>query len=152
MLQWIKEIFCNKNSRGFSLIEAMVATAIMGVGFTGTYTLVMLSERSMRESVIKQKLQMQADQILSIIESDLDNIDDYTINLTDCVAPVTAEKSDVRAFEWCSRLDGELGAADDAETRSVTVTTLGGGQRVVHILLEAGNGNVQVVMKRVFDL
>ena len=147
-----KCVGCNK-SRGFTLIEAMVATAIMSIGFVGVYSLVAFSERSIRNSTVKQKLFMQANQIYEIIESDVENIDLYSLDLTVCnpLGPGDTATWQVRRFEWCSRLNGELGVATNNETRSITVTQMPDGRRVVHILLEDLNGDVQIVMKRVFD-
>lgn len=140
------------NCQGFSLIEAMVATAILGIGLTGVFSLTAYSEISMQKSLMRQKMQMTANQILEIMESDLSNIDSYSMNLTTCTdpSPVTTT-SLVRGYEWCLRLSDTVGAAQAGDTRSITVTTLGDGRKSVQITLEARNGNVQLFMTRVFD-
>ncbi len=140
-------------SAGFTLVEALVTTVIVGIAFTGVYSLTMLSRYHMQDSVARQKLQIQADQMLAVIESDLANIAQYNLNMANCVAPgvgVTT-KSVVQPYEWCRRMNGEVGNAGANDTRSVQVTVLGDGRRVVHILLEALDGRVQIVMKRAYD-
>lgn len=152
-MQLIKTWFADtKHSAGLTLIEAVVATALLGIGFAGVYTISAVSMRSMDQAVARQKLQMQANQILDTIDSDIANIDSYTMQLTTCAAPAPgAATSLVRQFEWCSRLTGEVGAAVGAEQRTVTVTTLADGRKVVHVLLESDNQRVQIVMKRIYD-
>lgn len=140
----------NNSNQGFSLLEALIATAIMGIGFVGVYTLAATAELSLRNSVTRQKLQMQADQILEVIESDLTNIDQYNMSLKACVAPDGTETYKVRRYEWCQRLTGEVGAAATNDTRSVAITTLADGRKVVSIVLESNNGGIQIVMKRVY--
>lgn len=137
---------------GFTLIEALLATALLGIGFAGVYSMVSVSAQSMAHTVARQKLQMQADQILDIIESDLSNIDLYVKDLENCVDPNGAPDTHlVRAYEWCSRMNTEVGATNPADERSVDVTTLADGRKVVHVLLEAYDGVVQVAMKRTYD-
>jgi hypothetical protein len=130
----------------------MVATAILGVAFVGVYTLVMLAERSMRNAIAKEKLQIVANQILEVIESDLTNVDSYNLNLKVCTAPGASPQTyQTRSYEWCRRLNGEVGAAVAAETRSISVTTWANGQKVVSIILQAKNAAVEVIMKRAYD-
>lgn len=139
---------------GLSLLEAMVATAVVGVAFAGIYTLTGFSNIHMDRSIAKQKLQMQANQILDVIETDISNIDQYNnMTLTTCTAPGTGvtDKYIVRRYEWCTRMTNELGAAGANDTRTITVTTLADNRKVVHILLESDNGNAQIVMKRTFN-
>lgn len=127
-----------------------MATAIVGIGFVGVYTLAVMSELTLHRSVAKQKMQMQADQILATIEGDTDNIDQYTLTLTNCSAPEQTDTYLVRQYEWCRRLNAEVGTATNSDTRTITVTTLVDGRKVVSILLGSDSGNVQVVMKRVY--
>lgn len=130
----------------------MVATAIIGVGFVGTVTLVATSEQITVRAIAKQKMQLIADQMLEIIESDLPNIDNYSMNLTNCVDPgAGASQPLTRGYEWCNRMQNEVGAAGAGNTRSITITTLDDGRKVVHIILEAYGQQAQIFMKRVFE-
>ncbi|MCE3232248.1 MAG: hypothetical protein K0R98_505 [Rickettsiaceae bacterium] len=153
MFQQIKKLLKARSSKGFTLIEAMVSTAIMGVGFVGVYTLIATSETLMQRSIGREKMQMIADQILDIIETDLTNIASYQMTLATCTDPgASTSQPLIRGYEWCMRLNNEIGAAITGETRSITVTTLADGRRVVHIVLDGYNQKIQVVMDRAFNI
>ncbi len=144
-----------QKSSGFTLVEALVATLIMTVGFVGTYTLVGVVQNSMQASVMRQKLQLQANQILDIIEVDVTNVDQYNnMDLKVCAPPPngTQTVSLLRQYEWCQRLRDQTGAAGANDNRIITVTTLADGSKDVQVLLEGLGGTIQVVMKRVYDL
>ncbi len=140
---------------GFTLVEALVATVIIGIGFAGTYTLTGIVKNSMQKAVIKQEMQLQANQILDLIETDLSNVDLYhNINLSNCTAPLPedTEKYQLRPYDWCLRLNDKVGPATVNDTRSLEVTTLADGCKVVHIVLEGSDGTIQIVMKRAYEL
>ena len=141
-----------KGSKGFSLIEAMVATAIVSIGFVGVFSLVATSEQFTMRAIAKKKMQMVADQIMDIVETDLDNIDSYAMSLTTCTAPATADQWVVRGYEWCIRLQDETGDAGTANTRAITITDLGDGRKVVQIVLEGFNQKVQIIVRKAFDV
>lgn len=144
MLQKVKQ-------SGFSLIEAMVTTAIMSIGFAGIFTIIAASEQFMSRSIAKQKVQMIADQILDIIETDQTNIDSYAMGLSTCTDPGTSTNQfDIRGYEWCIRLQNEIGTATATETRSISVTT-SGTRKIIYILIEGKQGKVQIVSARFFD-
>ncbi len=142
-----------RHQEGFSLVEAMVATALMAIGFAGSYTLTAITRTSTDEAIARQKLQLISNQIYEVIESDLDNLDSYDMDLKTCNVPDFGEtdKFDLRQYEWCMRMAAEVGAALEDETRQIDVTTLGDGRKVVHIDLEARNQTVSVVMKRTYS-
>jgi hypothetical protein len=131
----------------------MMATAIAGVGFIGTYTLVATSEVVTTRSIGRQKMQMIADQMFDIIDTDTANIDSYAMTLTTCIDPgAGASQALTRGYEWCLRLNNEIGATVTGETRSITITTLADGSKVVHIVLDGYNSKIQVVMNRAFNI
>jgi hypothetical protein len=103
--------------------------------------------------VARQKMQMISSQILEVIESDVENLDSYDMGLGICIEPAVGEtdKFDLRQYEWCARLNGEIGTIGSGETREIDITTLADDRRVVHITLEGISGEVQVVMKRTYD-
>ena len=146
------------DSKGFSLIEAMISAAIMALGFVGVFTLIAASEQFTSRSIAKQKMQMIANQIVEVIESDLANIDSYTmnLNLAVCTPPATADRWVVRGFEWCTRLKNEIDPAL-ANVRTISITTivdlvtgLPTDRRLVTIFLEGRNKSALVVMLRIF--
>ncbi len=140
-----------KPALGFSLIEAMIATGVVAIGFVGVYSLVVLSEQFTKWAIARQKLQMQASQMMEIMEADISNIDNYNLDLTNCVDPGAVTTTYlVRGYEWCTRMQDEVGAAN-GDTRSITITDTGDGKRSINILLEAYGGQAQIVMERVFN-
>lgn len=142
-----------KKEDGLSLIEAMIATVIVGIGFLGVFTLTTMSQHSMVNSIARQKLQMQANEIFEIIDYDQDNIDNYNLDLTVCNEPSDGETRLylIRAYDWCSRMNGEVGSVTEGLVRKVEITDLDDGKKAVYVLLESNNGSVQIAMKRVFD-
>jgi prepilin-type N-terminal cleavage/methylation domain-containing protein len=140
-----------RNEQGFSLVEALISTVIIGVAFTGVYSLTVYSEKLMRESMAREWLQMQANQILDVIDADSDNIASYVTDLTDCVDPGDgATTAQDRIYEWCLRLEDQTGEATVNDTRSITTGTNADGSTVVYVELTTQDGNVQVVMNRSF--
>ncbi len=140
-----------KKEKGFSLVESMVASAIIGIGFTGVFTLTAVSESFTQRTIAKQKLQMFANQILDVIATDTANIASYGFNLETCTAAADTSVYETRRFEWCTRLSDELGAAGTTNNRTITVTTSTDGRPAVHVLLESHAGAVQIVMRRTYD-
>lgn len=139
------------HAKGFSLIESLIATAIVGIGFVGVYSLVVLSEQFTKWAIARQKLQMYANQMLEVIEADVTNIDNYGLTLQTCTNPSPATTTSlVRGFEWCIRMNTELGAAGTTDVRTITVTSLGGNRRSVVIRLEAYSARAQVIMEKVY--
>jgi len=133
---------------GFTLIEGLVAAMIVGLGFVGIYGLSSVAINSMHTSVIRQKLQLQANQILDIIDSDRVNIALYTMDLKTCVAAAGSDTWEIRKEEWCERLAAETGIAQDNDLRQITVDTQVDGNHLVTVELEAENGAITIVMRR----
>lgn len=143
----------HQKQAGFTLVEAMVATLVITVGFVGSYTLVGYTQDAVQSASIRQKLQMQANQILDLIEADLEHVDSYdNLDLENCAAPDVGVTDTwiLRRYEWCRRLTDDARAVQANDTRSVDVTTLADGSKAVQVLLESGNGSMQIVMKRVY--
>lgn len=137
-------------SRGFSLIEAMIATAIVCIGFVGVYTLITLSEQFTKWAIARQKLQLIGNQIFEVIEGDSANRANYTLNLATCTNPgASTVTSVVRSYEWCIRMQNDFFSAGSTDVRSVTVTTSGTKYNVL-IRLEAYGAKAQIIMERVY--
>ena len=142
------------NASGFSLIESLIATAIVGIGFVGIYSLIVLSEQFTKWAIARQKLQITANQILEVIEGDIANIDSYDMPsaLMTCVDPGAATDTYLtRSFEWCTRMSDELGDAGATDTRTISITTVG-SKKTVLIVLEAYSGQAQIVMERSYGI
>lgn len=140
---------------GFSLLEAVLATAIVSIGFASIFSLAVFSERSVRDTIQREKLEMLASQMLEVIEADVDNVSLYAVdftNGTDCDNAAAGDTSllyNVKIDEWCNRLTGELGAAKTNDVREINYDD-SSGTKLINIILESQNGDVQVLMNRSF--
>ncbi len=141
------------SEQGFTLIEAIVATGIIGIGFVGVFSMTSASEEIIRKSLTKQILQMQAEQIFENIENDISNIDNYNFDLINCddLDSTDTEITTVNLNKWCQRINGTVISPTTNDKRIITVTDFSEGGKIVDILFEAYNGQVQIAMKRVYD-
>jgi prepilin-type N-terminal cleavage/methylation domain-containing protein len=147
--------------RGFSLIESIVATAIISIGFIGVYSMVALSEQFTKWAMARQKLQLYANQMLDVIEADISNnsatptyITNYgTVNLTNCTDPAPATATYlVRSYEWCTRMNANVAPATAGDIRSITVTQnpANSTEYWVLIRLEAYGAKAQIIMAKTY--
>jgi type IV pilus assembly protein PilV len=65
------------NKQAFTLIEALMSVAIMAIGFAGVYALVSTSSRVLSNSIDREKLNFQADEIIESLHADRANILEY---------------------------------------------------------------------------
>lgn len=145
MLQKTKE-------NGFSLIEAMIAMAIMSISFVGVYTLTGYSSNTLKTSADRQKLQIIANQMFELIENDYDNIDNYDdMDFTTCVAPTSGQTQEFHQnrYRWCRMINDSIGTASVGDIRTISVTTAGTNKNV-RITLESKNKGAQIVINKVY--
>jgi len=142
----------HNSESGFSLIEALIATMIIGVSFAGVYSITTFSARNLQASADRQSMQLAANQMLEIIESDIDNIDFYNLDFTTCNAPDSADIEDFHAYryKWCRMINANLGASIAGDVREIIVSNTPDG-KLVTIDLEGKNGTPKLVMKRLFN-
>lgn len=158
----MKNSLATASQKGFTLVEALVATLVISIGFAGCYTLVGYVQESTQSAIVRQKLQMQANQILDLIEADSTNISQYNnMNLKVCTVPNGGETvtSVLRKYEWCQRLTAEAHAPQTNDVRMITVTQptvavcpAPCSTYYVQVLLESDNKEIQIVMKRQYVL
>lgn len=137
---------------GFSLIEALIATMIMGIAFTGVYSLTIFSARQVTNSHARENMQIVANQIVEVIESDTANLTSYAGTLSTCTAPAggVTTKHIVRKFDWCRRLNATVGTAFPGDVRTITVDTISGA-RVLTITLTSSNNANKIIVKRAYE-
>jgi Tfp pilus assembly protein PilV len=130
----------------------MVATVIMGIAFTGVYTIILFSSDVMNASSDRQKMQLVADQIMEVIESDLDNIDSYDMNFNTCNAPDSGETQNFHQYRyrWCRMLNNTIGLPATNDVRQISISSSIDG-KIVDITLENRNAETSVTMKRLFN-
>lgn len=138
--------------QGFSLIEAMVSTLIISIAFAGIYTIAIFSSKTLNSSADRQRLQLIANQMMEVIESDLGDIDNYDLDFTTCTPPDSGETEDYHQYRyrWCRMLNDKVGNPATGDQREISVTNASDG-KLVHISLESRNGETKIVMKRVFN-
>ncbi len=142
-----------KGKAGFTLIEALIATAIMGIALAGIFALIGAAGVNTDRAEARQYLQQLAGQMTEVLEADIANIDQYGLDLTDCSAPGSSPTfAQTKRWQWCMQMASHVATAQVGETRQITVTDPGDNTRIVEILLESHGGQVQIVMKRLFEV
>lgn len=138
---------------GFSLIEAMVATIVIGISFAGVYTMAGYSSISLKNSIDRQKMQLIANQILESVSSDYSNIDSYNnMDFTTCVAPTGAETQTYHQnrYKWCRMLNDAVGTSAVGDIRNIKIVT-STTSKIVTVTLQSRLKNSQIVTKKVYD-
>jgi prepilin-type N-terminal cleavage/methylation domain-containing protein len=138
---------------GFSLIEAMIATLILGISIAGVFTMSGVSSVFLKNSIDRQKMQLIANQMFESISSDYANIDNYNnMDFTTCTAPTGAQTQTYHQnrYKWCRMLNDAVGSSVAGDTRKITVTT-SGTSKIVGIVLESRAKNSQIIIKNVYD-
>lgn len=142
----------DKYSSGFSLIEAMVASLLIGISFVGVYGYTSFSSRFLNSSSERQELQLIADQIFNVIDTDKTNIDQYETNFHTCTAPTSGQtqKYITYKYKWCQMLYSKFGIAGTSDVRNIDVSNISGG-KLVTITLQTKGKRSQVVSKKFYD-
>jgi len=145
------------NKNAFTLIEALVSAAITAIGFAGVYGLVATSNTVMSDTIDKEKLKFQNTEIMESLGADQTNIMQYNgKDLSNCTALTTATGKDdqlIRLKNWCTKINGELGAKRSQDKRIIRVEKQKVGNNYVHIVsleFNAKNDKKSVFMKQVF--
>lgn len=150
-----------KDQGGFTLIEILISTAIMAIGFAGIYSLVTYSNVVLQNSIVREQLNLQANEIVEMIYSDReslkkDNISRYASQLSDCNKIVSGTKDyQKRAKQWCEKLNNNkhIGVKKHKDKRNVYVRRKSLNQdelSVVTVVLTAKDGKQSIVLKRAF--
>jgi prepilin-type N-terminal cleavage/methylation domain-containing protein len=149
---------------GFTLIEGVMAIAIVGISFVAVFGLVSIADRSLQNTIEKERMKMQARQIVETVAADLQGQCDYTGSWVAAGGGVQCPPFDKKAMpaqqrmaRWCQRMEDGL-TTSRGDQRTVRVRPLTGGQpcsasnasqRVIEVVLKANGGRAQVVMKQV---
>ncbi|MDX1949081.1 MAG: type II secretion system protein [Rickettsiales bacterium] len=141
-----------KNQKGFSLIEALIATAISGIAFVGVFGLTGYSANSINSATKQQSLQEIANQIVEVIETDKANILNYNMSFATCVAPTQGQTAEYHQnrYKWCRMLNNLVGNPKAGDVRNISVVS-GVNQVTLHITLQATGGYPEVVLKKIYD-
>ena len=113
------------NKNAFTLIEALVAVAILTIGFAGVYSLVLSSLQALEKSVDREKLAFQSTEMIESMEYDKNNITSYqTENLVDCenIKPLQGKEKQMNLIKgWCKKMASEVGSVRQNKNRKISV-------------------------------
>lgn len=148
-----------RDQQGFTLIESLVSVAILAIGFAGVFGLVGVSDRMLHNSMEREELDDQSNEILETLYSDTSNIEVYKDkDLSNCGAIKVAKGKDLQLKQmqrWCNRIKNEMGTQQGQDRRKihVTKTTIAGGRTVyvVAIELTSKDGTNSSWVKKVFN-
>jgi prepilin-type N-terminal cleavage/methylation domain-containing protein len=139
--------------KGFSLVEAMIATLIMSISFAGVYGMSGYSSISLKNSIDRQKMQLIANQMFESINSDYANVDSYNnMDFTTCAAPTSGQTQTFHQnrYKWCRMLNDAVGLPATGDIRRITIVT-SGTQKIISIILQSRSKNAQIAIKNVYD-
>jgi len=131
--------------------------AILSIGFAGVIGLVGVSDQMLTNSINREALTRESNEILDTINSDIDNIMSYQgKNLKTCSALTTpAGKSHQlkRLKKWCSKVNGKSGIALANDKRKIHITKINASnQYVVIVELSNNNGSNSSYVQRVINV
>ncbi|MBJ7380707.1 MAG: prepilin-type N-terminal cleavage/methylation domain-containing protein [Polynucleobacter sp.] len=143
-------------SKGFTLVEAMVAMVIFTLGFSGLYFFYGISQQVIADAEKRMYINLMADRIIETIAAEgmrtstdplnpFSNPSQYAGNLATC----SYSASDNRQG-WCNDLNANIGAFNSAsglEIRQVDVVNDGTGL-IVNVSLVTGGGNISAYFTR----
>lgn len=139
-------------ARGFTLIEVLVAMAIVSISFLGFQGFYGVAQTSLSRSTERIQLNLAAQEIMEQISNDVasgTNPSTYRGDLSQCTAlPLTKQKA------WCDRIQKISGQAQvlGGESRKVDVQSIAGStppRHVITVTLATQSGKIHVVQRRI---
>lgn len=135
---------------GMSLLESLVAVALIGIGFVGLQAFYSIAQRTIAASSTKIQVNLAAEQIMEDITLDAANVATYNgVDLTNC-ARLTDKKK-----VWCERMQskevaGAINTSSGKEYRRIRVTPVTGVANtwMVTVELATHEGRNHVVIRR----
>lgn len=138
-----------KNFSGMSLVEALVATVVVGVGLVTVLQLAAFVTRSVDSSIEKNKVNYLSEMMMEDMLSDKTYLVSYQKTLTCGITPPpTQNLYDLRINQWQNNfknnLDGGLAAQDtrctNLDTKQVIFLSQVGGTKIKFI---SDNGKIE---------
>ena len=126
------------NKKAFTLIEALVAVAIMAIGFAGVYALVKSSTNVLNDSIEREKLNFQTMEIIENLHADQSNILEYNgKDLSNCSSITMKKGMDqqlTKLKRWCEKMKGEVGDKRNQDKRRIRVEKKKIGAKYVYVV------------------
>lgn len=138
---------------GMSLLESLIAVALLAIGFMGLQAFYGMAQKSIAASSARLQANLLAEQITEDIASDIPNIALYNnVSLTNC-ATLGAT---TRPRDWCNRLAARVGVANttavanNREFRRVSAAPIAGVANawMVTVELALQEGRSYIVIRR----
>ena len=146
------------SEKGLSLIEAMVAAVIVGIGFVAVYGLTSASTRVLVSSIDREKANMLSSMIMEDLLTDKANISTCptTCNYDDLdftsAAAGSTNNWDLKQSKWFLAANSSFGTATANDIRLIEVDQVGTtNQFTISITLHARNGESQNRFKRILN-
>lgn len=139
---------------GFTLIEVLIAVAIMSIGFLGFQGFYAMAQSSIQRSTERIQLNLAAQEIMEQIANDAAvgiNPTSYAGNLLQCTNLTTKRQA------WCDRLKTASGTVSTTtpptgEARKIDVQSIAGSnppRYIVTVTLATQGGKVHTIQRRI---
>ena len=142
-----------KNQNGVSLIEAMVATVVIAIGFMAIYTLSITSTRILMGTIDREKGNMIANTIFEDLITDTPNLLSYH-NMDFKTVGQGSASHIVKKNKWAQTASKRFGSPQTNDKRHIQVvkkSVAGKDIFIVTIDLATRGGKAKNQFKRVFN-
>lgn len=142
-----------KNQSGVSMLEAMIAAAVIGIGFMAIYTLSITSTKILMSSIDREKGNMIANTIFEDLITDIPNLLAYH-NMDFTVAGQGSTSHKIKKTKWATIASKHFGNPQTKDKRDIKVikkSVAGKDIYVITIDLATRGGKAKNQFKRVFN-
>ena len=141
------------NESGISMIESLIAAAIIGIGFVAIYSLSITSTNILMSSIDREKGNMIANTVFEDLITDSNNLISYN-NMNFNTISTGKDAHHLKKTKWAQTASKKLGSPQPNDKRDIKVvkkTVAGKDIFVVTIDLATRDGKAKNQFKRVFN-
>ena len=142
-----------KNQSGVSLLEAMIAAAVIGIGFMAIYTLSITSTTILMSTLDREKGNMIANAVFEDLITDTPNLLSYH-NMDFTTVGQGSNSHATKKTKWAQLSSKRFGSPQTKDKRQIQVvkkTVAGKNIFIVTIDLATRDGKAKNQFKRVFN-
>ena len=142
-----------KNQSGVSLLEAMIAAAVIGIGFMAIYTLSITSTRILMGTIDREKGNMIANTVFEDLITDIPNLLSYH-NMDFTTVGQGSASHTTKKTKWAQLASKRFGSPQNKDKRQIQVvkkSVAGKDIFIVTIDLATRGGKAKNQFKRVFN-